>query len=277
MMSPATFDPEDTARLREAKRVLERPGLAIRLAGLVGTPFERAVQRLPGKARGAVAEAAEAAVRQCLGLALRTLDAHAADGAAAEQPWNRLHKLAAAATGAAGGAFGLAALTVELPVTTTIIFRSICDIARSEGEDLDHAETRLQCLAVLALGGGAREDGEGHAGSGGEGTESAYFALRAGLGEMIAQALAGRGAGRQGDNPAPRVSPLLDRIAERFSIQVTQQAAAKSLPAVGAVLGALVNTVFMDHFQKVAQAHFRVRRLERKYGAARLRAHYDAL
>ncbi len=43
------------------------------------------------------------------------------------------------------------------------------------------------------------------------------------------------------------------------------------------MLGALVNTVFMDHFQKVAQAHFRVRRLERKYGAARLRAHYDAL
>lgn len=273
-MPPAPFDPEDTARLREAKRVLERPGLAIRLAGLVGTPFERAVQRLPAKARGGVAEAAEAAVRQCLGLALRTLDAHAADGATAEQPWNRLHKLAAAATGAAGGAFGLAALTVELPVTTTIIFRSICDIARSEGEDLDHAETRLQCLAVLALGGGARDDGEGHADSG---AESTYFALRASLGEMIAQALAGRDTGRQGEHPAPRVSPLLDRIAERFSIQVTQQAAAKSLPAVGAVLGALVNTVFMDHFQKVAQAHFRVRRLERKYGTQRLRAHYDAL
>ena len=40
-----------------------------------------------------------------------------------------------AASGAAGGAFGLASLPVELPVSTTIMLRSIADIARAEGED----------------------------------------------------------------------------------------------------------------------------------------------
>jgi hypothetical protein len=35
-----------------------------------------------------------------------------------------------------GGSFGLPALTIELPVTTTIMLRSIVDIARSEGEQI---------------------------------------------------------------------------------------------------------------------------------------------
>jgi hypothetical protein len=34
-----------------------------------------------------------------------------------------------------GGGFGLAALPVELPISTIIMLRSIGDIARSEGED----------------------------------------------------------------------------------------------------------------------------------------------
>jgi hypothetical protein len=42
-----------------------------------------------------------------------------------------LHKALATASGAAGGAFGLAALPFELPVSTIIMLRSIADIARS--------------------------------------------------------------------------------------------------------------------------------------------------
>ena len=46
------------------------------------------------------------------------------------------HKVLAGTSGGIGGAFGLAALPIELPVSTTIILRSIADIARSEGHDL---------------------------------------------------------------------------------------------------------------------------------------------
>jgi hypothetical protein len=42
-----------------------------------------------------------------------------------------LHKALAAASGAVGGGFGLAALPVELPISTIIMLRSIGDIARS--------------------------------------------------------------------------------------------------------------------------------------------------
>jgi len=58
----------------------------------------------------------------------------------------------------------------------------------------------------------------------------------------------------------------LQTVASRFSVQVSEQVAAKSIPAIGAVLGAMVNTVFIDHFQQMAHGHFTVRRLEREYG-----------
>ena len=81
-----------------------------------------------------------------------------------------LHKALVTASGAAGGAFGLAALPVELPVSTIIVLRSIADIARSEGEDLSHPEASLACLQVFALGGRSGSD---------DASESGYFALRA--------------------------------------------------------------------------------------------------
>jgi hypothetical protein len=55
---------------------------------------------------------------------------------------------------------------------------------------------------------------------------------------------------------------------------VSDRIAASALPVVGAVGGATVNVIFMNHFQQVAQSHFTVRRLERQYGAEAIRVHY---
>ena len=46
---------------------------------------------------------------------------------------------------------------MELPVTTTIILRSIADIARNEGESISENEVKLACL-VFALGGGSESE-----------------------------------------------------------------------------------------------------------------------
>ena len=48
---------------------------------------------------------------------------------------------------------------------------------------------------------------------------------------------------------------------------VTEKAAAQAIPAIGAAGGAIINTIFIDHFQEMARGHFIVRRLERKYGS----------
>ncbi|MCZ5534582.1 EcsC family protein, partial [Escherichia coli] len=65
----------------------------------------------------------------------------------------KTNKFFAALSGAIGGAFGFSALAIELPVSTTIMLRSIADIARSEGFDLDRIDTKLECLAVFSFGG----------------------------------------------------------------------------------------------------------------------------
>jgi hypothetical protein len=58
---------------------------------------------------------------------------------------------------------------------------------------------------------------------------------------------------------------------------VSEKAAAQAVPAIGAVGGALINLVFIDHFQDMARGHFTVRRLERKYDPATVKAAYVAL
>jgi len=79
---------------------------------------------------------------------------------------NTWHKLAVAASGGIGGFFGLPAVAVELPISTTIMLRSIADIARSEGEIISNTESQLACIEVFALGGSNKSDNA---------SESGYF------------------------------------------------------------------------------------------------------
>jgi len=266
----------DQVALRRAKHQLESPPLGMKLAAIVGAPVEKMIARLPTVASDKVNEATQAALRKCLQIALKTLGKGGAGatapngegGAPATKPSNLLHKFAVATTGAAGGAFGLFALPVELPVTTTLMFRSICDIARSEGEDLASPGTQLQCLTVFGMGGRSTVDDEADFG---------YFIVRGALAQAVSKAsseMATKGFAAQGSTALLK---LMQTIAARFSVQVSEQVAAKSIPAIGAVLGAMVNTVFIDHFQNVAHGHFTVRRLERQYGEAAVQDAYEAI
>ena len=56
-----------------------------------------------------------------------------------------------------------------------------------------------------------------------------------------------------------------------------EKAAAQAIPAIGAAGGALINTIFMDHFQDMAKGHFIVRKLERKYGKEAVKILYEKL
>jgi hypothetical protein len=148
------------------------------------------------------------------------------------------------------------------------MLRSIADIARSEGEDLRCPDARLQCVQVLALGGTSRSD---------DGTESGYFAARAALAKSISEAaahLAKKGLSQHG---APALVRLISQIASRFSIVVSEKAAAQAVPVVGAFGGAAINTLFIDHFQDMGRGHFIVRRLERLHGQEEVRRLYEGL
>ncbi|RQS21890.1 EcsC family protein [Burkholderia sp. Bp8998] len=265
----ATLSPEDQDALRRAKQVLESPSLTMKLTGVLGAPVEKMIARLPDFATGKINDATQLALRKCLNIALRTLGKPQAPDAEPDKPSNLLHKLAVATTGAAGGAFGFLALPVELPVTTTLIFRSVCDIARSEGEDLGSVDTQLQCLAVLGMGGNPDKREED--------ADLGYFVLRGALAQAISKASSDITTKGIAAHSSAAVFKLVQTVASRFSVQVTEQMAAKSIPAIGAVLGATVNTLFIDHFQQMAHGHFTVRRLERKYGSVAVKAAYQAI
>ena len=76
-----------------------------------------------------------------------------------------------------------------------------------------------------------------------------------------------KGSGKLIDKNAPALIQLIQKIATRFSIPVTEKAVAQAMPFVSAGLGVLLNDIFIAHFQDMAQAHFTVRGLERKYGS----------
>lgn len=253
----------DTAYLRVARDLLEHPGLAARLTAIVGRPMESGLRLLPANWNRRINGLARLALRKAMDAAIFTMkDTRHAD---ASRLW---HTLAVTASGGIGGFFGLEGLAVELPVSTTIMLRSIADIARSQGESISAVETRLACLEVFALGGTAPSD---------DAAESGYYAVRAALATSVtdaAQHLVGKATL---DHGAPAVARLIAQIADRFGVQITEKAAAQAIPAIGAVGGAAINAIFIAHFQDMARGHFTVRRLERKYGKERVRAAYADL
>lgn len=253
----------DLAELKRANQLLENPGLAAKITSALGTPIEKGFGLLPAKWTEAVHKASEAALMKALAVAVKSLGDKPEPSSR-----ERIHKVAAAASGAVGGAFGLLALAIELPISTTIMLRSIADIAKSEGEDPQAIDTKLACLTVFALGGKSKND---------DAAESGYFAVRAGLATAVSEAsrfLAEKGLAKGG---APALVRLISVLGARFGVVVSEKAAAQAIPILGAAGGAVVNTIFIGHFQDMARGHFIVRRLEKIHGAEVVKRAYAAL
>jgi len=258
-----TLNSVDHQDLARAVDLLENPSFAAKVTNLIGGPIERAISMLPHGVSDKLVNTTQIALSKAMDLAVSSLDARyrgeSADGA---------HRFLTSVSGAVGGAFGLMALTVELPISTTIMLRSIADIARSEGEPLSHADTKLACLEVFALGGTMEDD---------DGADTGYFAVRAALAGAMTEAgkyLLEHGLASSG---APALVRFLAKIASRYSIQVSEKAVAQAIPLLGAAGGATINLLFMDHFQNMARGHFMVRRLERAYSKELIRETYQQL
>jgi hypothetical protein len=254
---------EDLEDLYYAKSLLEYPSLAARITSFLGTPVEKAFRVLPARWSDIVSQVTQSVIGGALQMAVATLSDRGP-----RRSWDAAHRILVTITGAAGGAFGLPALVIELPISTTIMLRSIADIARSEGERIRLPEGMLACLEVFALGGRAKSD---------DAAEVGYFAIRAALARTVSEAaqyLAERGVAEEG---APVIVRFITQVASRFGVVVSDKVAAQAVPILGAAGGAIINLLFIDHFQGMARGHFIVRRLERIYGAEVVRAEYERL
>ena len=262
-LTASTMIEKDIQELKTAKQLLENPGIAARITDFIGTPIEKGIKKLPKNWSEKLREVTNDSLLKAANVAIFTMkNSHG------EMPSNIWHKISVAASGSVGGLFGLPGLAAELPVSTTIMLRSIADIARSNGENINDIKTKLACLEVFALGGKSKSD---------DGSESGYYAIRTVLAKSVSEAaqfIAKNGFVEEG---APAIIRLFIKISGKFGIQVTEKIAAQSIPVIGAVGGALINTMFIDHFQDMAKGHFIVRKLERKYCENEIKKAYEKL
>lgn len=248
------FSDDEIEELKDIARLYAgSTGLVMKLASWVGDKAEDITQRLPADWQEKLGEATELALRTSYWLAETT---HNEDGgerlrdkALAWASGERWHTVTASLAGAAGGWGGLATTLAELPVTTTVILRSIQQIARGYGEDISDEAVRAQCLAVFGLGGPLEEDDE---------AETGLFASRV--------AMTGKG-----------VAEMLKAVLPRFGIPVSQKVLAQATPVIGTTVGAGLNKAFVDYYQAMAHVHFRLRRLEAKHDQERVRACFERI
>jgi hypothetical protein len=261
---------DELAFLDDAAKYLENPSFLMKLADIFGKPLALLTGAIEKIAPDRVENAVGRALRTAMTLAVRTipggdseirLDSNINEVGATTDFW---HKVSVAVSGTAGGFFGFVGLPVELPVTTTIMFRSIAAIAKDFNENLADDEVRMQCLSVFSFGGPGKDDDE---------MGSAYLSARIALEETIslaAKAVAGKTAVQIAkmieQGTAPAAVSLIAKIAARFNLTVTEKVVAQTLPVLGAAAGGTINVAFMDHFNRVARYHFGLRSLERKYG-----------
>ncbi|HET8735982.1 MAG TPA: EcsC family protein [Pricia sp.] len=261
MSNTKVVEPEDLATLRSAHQKMEQIGWAMEGLNKMGGFIDARVQLLPQKQQKWLQQISYKVLQKVVKSNLLSMKSDKAK----TLPLNKTYKAMVTSSGVLGGALGATAFAVDLGLTTKLMMRSIMDIARSEGEDLNDLDTQLACLQVFALGGKSRHDNS---------LDTGYFATRVALnaavkgssGKLIEGLLAGA------SQPLLR---LLAAVASRFSIQVTEKFVAQAIPVVGAVGGGAVNLAFIQHFQNMAEAHFGIRRLERKYGEALVKKTYQ--
>lgn len=268
--------PEDLALIQKAKQDLEQIGMIMKGVNKLGNRLEDGLKVLPLKQQ----EWIQSQVNKALMLAVKSNLASMQKGKAFKKPSDKTYKALVTTTGMASGAFGsmsglgTAIFASELVISTKFMMRSILDIARSEGEDLNDFDTQLACLQVFALGGNTKTQ---------DGLETSYYTLRLALDAAIkgvSSFVAKNGVQNLGKLLQVSANPivkLVGVVASRFTVQVSEKFIAQAIPIAGALGGGSVNFVFINHFQTMARCHFAIRRLERKYGKELVMETYEQL
>ncbi|HDV1707563.1 TPA: EcsC family protein, partial [Escherichia coli] len=255
--------------LEKAVKLLEQATITEKMTQMVGKPIDYLMSKLPKGAEAQIYSLVEKALHKAADAALWSLNNEPNREAS-----TKTNKFFAAVSGAVGGTFGFSALAIELPLSTTIMLRSVADIARSEGFDLDKVETKQACLEVFALGGPSENDNAvDTAYENDDAVDTAYYATRSFTAEamqILSKELSEIATKKVSVNAAMNLTPtqtgkwlatLIEKVATRFGIVITEKTAAQVVPVIGAFAGATLNIMFTDYYQDMARGHFIIKRL----------------
>lgn len=264
-LTPELSD-EDLILLTKAKQQMEEIGWAMKGLNSVGNIIQTRVDLLPEKQQKWIQKVSYDVLLRVVKANLFSMKKEH-NG---KSSLDKTYKALVTSSGIIGGVFGIAAFTADLTLATKLMMRSIMDIARSEGEDIQTLDTQLACLQVFALGGKSKHD---------DTLETAYYATRITLNSSVNAAT--KGVGKMANSllkgSSNPILQILGAIASRFSIQVSEKFVAQAVPIIGAAGGGAINLAFIHHFQNMAHAHFSIRRLERLYGEKLIKEAYEAI
>jgi hypothetical protein len=269
---------EEAHFIEEAYEFLDHPSFLLRAAAAIGRPVEALLGTLPRKSQEIIQRATEAALRKGLEAVTKTVNERQviddfSNSEKSSRKLGRLHSATAFGLGAAGGFFGAMSLPLELPVTTSVILRSIAVIANEFGMDLRSPEVQLECLYILSLGSprSAQDDA----------MKSTYWTSRAVFARTMSEAvgfMAGKSAAEIArsleSHSAPLLIKFLSSVASRFELVVSEKFLSEAVPVVGAIGGGMINAAFADYFSEAARYHFGLRALENRHGRKTVEDYY---
>lgn len=261
-MKNSSISFSDLKLLKNAKTALESPNFIVKVSNLIGSPLERGLSYLPNTIQKKINSTCYTALNKSAEIALWSLSSRV------NKPSNFSHKALATLSGGIGGFWSWGGFMCEIPISTTIIIRSICEIAKAHGEDLSTPEGKLECLSVFSLGGRSNSD---------DISDTGYYIIRSSLASMIQDSSKYLAVKKATKEIAPSLVKLLQTIASKFSLRVSEKAIAMSLPIIGAVGGAAINAMFISYYQQIAEGHFTIRYLERKYGKDKIKEIYERI
>lgn len=231
--------------LEKAVKLLEQATITEKMTQMVGKPIDYLMSKLPKGAEAQIYSLVEKALHKAADAALWSLNNEPNREAS-----TKTNKFFAAVSGAVGGTFGFSALAIELPLSTTIMLRSVADIARSEGFDLDKVETKQACLEVFALGGPSENDNAvDTAYENDDAVDTAYYATRSFTAEamqILSKELSEIATKKVSVNAAMNLTPtqtgkwlatLIEKVATRFGIVITEKQRLRLFLLLGRLLG----------------------------------------
>lgn len=260
-----TITHDDLQLIISAKNQLENSNFLIKTLNLLGKPIEQGINQLPIKQKEKLNNIVQNVLLKVVEANLKTMDSNI------KRSYKILHKSIVTISGVVGGFFGAAGFSSDLFVSTNIMMRSIIDIARDKGLDINDTEVKLACLEVLALGGNSTNNNS---------SELGYYSTRISL-RNITNEIIKQGANNIGSTLMKNTSnPLflfISKIASRYSVQVSEKFLLEAIPVIGAIGGGSINYIFLEHYQKIAEAHFTLKSLEKKYSLELIKEKYNSI
>lgn len=237
---PAILPPEPSAEIAAlALRWKRANGPVMALMNRLGGTVENQFALLPQPVRARIEE-----------ITARALEAaYDVSGAATRlpDPQGRATLAAAIATGAAGGAGGLATSLAELPLTITVLLHAIRREAEAAGYDPEDPWIRAEALRAFGSGSPVAAD---------DGIDTSFVSARLAL-------------------TGPALQKLIATVAPKLAAALGQKLAAQAVPVLGAVSGAAINAAFLRSYRETAAIRFALLRLAERHGAGPVLEEFD--